>query len=177
MRRVLYMLGQLSDENIDWMIAKGKREHVTAGTVLIEEGKPSELVYIVLDGALGVFVESGGADQQIAERSVGEILGEMSFIDDRLPTATVKAVEESTLFTIPKAVLSQKLEDDRDFAARFYRGIAVSLSYRLRESMEQSGPGTGPSGETDEDELDSNVLDSVYLAGMRFDRIVRRMMG
>jgi hypothetical protein len=47
MRRVLYLLGQLSDENIEWMIAQGKRENIPAGTVLIEEGKPSALVYIV----------------------------------------------------------------------------------------------------------------------------------
>jgi CRP/FNR family cyclic AMP-dependent transcriptional regulator len=179
MRRVLYMLGQLSDENIEWMIAKGKRENAPAGTVLIEEGKPSDLVYIVLDGLLGVFVKTGKGENLIAQRSTGEILGEMSFIDDRPPTATVKTIEKSVLFTLPKPILAEKLEEDRDFAARFYRGIAVSLSYRLRESMERSGPGTGSSmsGEVDEtEELDSNVLDSVYLAGMRFDRIVRRMM-
>jgi CRP-like cAMP-binding protein len=173
------MLGELSDENIEWMIAKGRRESVPAGKVLIEEGKASDLVYIVLDGSLGVFTRSGGADKQIAQRGIGEILGEMSFIDDRPPTATVKTIEKSTLFTLPKSLLAAKLEEDRDFAARFYKGIAVSLSYRLRESMERSGSGTSTrmSGDVDEsEELDSNVLDSVYLAGMRFDRIVRRMM-
>jgi CRP/FNR family cyclic AMP-dependent transcriptional regulator len=177
MRRVLYMLGQLSDDNIEWMIARGKRENTPAGTVLIEEGKPSPLVYIVLDGLLGIFVKAGQGENLIAQRSVGEILGEMSFIDDSPPTATVKTLEPSILFTLPKATLADHLQEDRDFAARFYRGIAVSLSYRLRESMERSGPGTSMSGEVDEDEeLDANVLDSVYLAGMRFDRIVRRMM-
>ncbi len=47
MRRVLCLLGQLSDENIEWMIAQGTRENIPAGTVLIEEGKLSVLVYIV----------------------------------------------------------------------------------------------------------------------------------
>ncbi len=180
MRRVLYLLGQLSDENIEWMIAKGRREQAPAGTLLIEEGKPSDLVYIVLDGVLGVFVNANGRETQIASRGTGEVLGEMSFIEDRLPTATVKTTERAVLFTIPKAVLADKLEQDRDFAARFYRGIAMSLSYRLRESMEQASPskGTSTGGDVDEsEELDANMLDSVYLAGLRFDRIVRRMMG
>jgi len=180
MRRVLYLLGQLSDENIEWMIARGRREQAPAGTRLIEEGKPSDLVYIVLDGVLGVFVNAQGRETQIATRGTGEVLGEMSFIEDRPPTATVKTTERAVLFTLPKAVLAEKLEQDRDFAARFYRGIAMSLSYRLRESMEQSGPGRGTStgGDVDEaEELDPNMLDSVYLAGLRFDRIVRRMMG
>ena len=177
MRRVLYLLGQLSDENIEWMIAQGKRENIPAGTVLIEEGKPSALVYIVLDGLLGIFVKAGRDENLIAQRGAGEILGEMSFIDDSPPTATVKTLEPSILFTLPKTTLADHLEENRDFAARFYRGIAVSLSYRLRESMERSAPGTSMGGEVNEDEeLDATVLDSVYLAGMRFDRIVRRMM-
>ena len=177
MRRVLYLLGQLSDENIEWMIAQGKRENIPAGTVLIEEGKPSALVYIVLDGLLGIFVRAGQDENLIAQRGAGEILGEMSFIDDSPPTATVKTLEPSILFTLPKTTLADHLEENRDFAARFYRGIAVSLSYRLRESMERSAPGTSMSGDVNEDEeLDATVLDSVYLAGMRFDQIVRRMM-
>lgn len=179
MRRVLYMLGQLSDENIEWMIARGRKKQAPAGTVLIEEGKASDVVYIVLDGQLGIFVRSGGRDQQIATRGTGEILGEMSFVEDSLPTATVKTVENSVLFVLAKSELAHKLETDRDFAARFYRGIAISLSYRLRESMEQAGPGKRQStgGDVDEDEeLDASLLDSVYLAGMRFDRILRRMM-
>ncbi len=177
MRRVLYMLGQLSDENIEWMIAKGKKKRAPVGTVLIEEGKASDVVYIVLDGMLGVFVRSGGQDRQIATRGSGEILGEMSFVEDSLPTATVKTVEDSVLFVLAKSELANKLETDRDFAARFYKGIAISLSYRLRESMEKSGPGQRTGGDVDEDEvLDPALLDSVYLAGMRFDRILRRMM-
>jgi hypothetical protein len=71
------------------------------------------------------------------------------------------------------------METDRDFAARFYKGIAISLSYRLRESMERGSSGKRQStgGDVDEDEiLDANLLDSLYLAGLRFDRIVRRMM-
>lgn len=179
MRRVLYMLGQLSDENIEWMITRGKKKHAPVGTVLIEEGKSSDVVYIVLDGMLGVFIKSGGRDQQIATRGSGEILGEMSFVDDSPPTATVRTVEDSVLFVLPKSDLAHKLETDRDFAARFYKGIAISLSYRLRESMEKSGPSQRQStgGDIDElEELDPALLDSVYLAGMRFDRIVRRMM-
>lgn len=179
MRRALYVLGQLSDENIEWLITKGERKQAPAGTVLIEEGKASGDVYIVLDGTLGVYIDSGGKSTQIAQRGVGDILGEMSFIEDRPPTATVKAAADSTLFTLSKTALAAQLDTDRDFAARFYRGIAISLSYRLRESMDQAAPGKEDvtDGEIDDDEeLDPTVLDSVYLAGLRFDRIVRRMM-
>jgi CRP-like cAMP-binding protein len=179
MRRALYVLGQLSDQNIEWMITQGQRERVPPGTALIEEGGPSDVLYIVLDGALGIYIDVDGRETQIAQRGVGDILGDMSFIEDRPASATVKAVEESILYSIPKAELAARLEHDRDFAARFYRGIAISMSYRLRESMEQAAPGKEDmtDGEIDEsEELDPTVLDSIYLAGLRFDRIVRRMM-
>lgn len=179
MRQALYVLGQLSDDNIEWLITHGKRENVAAGQVLIHKGTINEYVYIILNGALGIFVDDGGREVQFAQRVVGDILGEMSFIDDSPPTVNVKAVEDSVLFTITKTRLAQHLEADRDFAARFYRGIAISLSYRLRESMDQTAVGHEDmaEGEIDEEEeLDPTVLDSIYLAGMRFDRIVRRMM-
>jgi CRP/FNR family transcriptional regulator, cyclic AMP receptor protein len=178
MRRVLYMLGQLSDENIEWLIASGQRVQIAPGQVLIQEGQASDAVYIVLDGTLGVYIKSGAQDALIAERGAGDILGEMSFIDDRPPTATIKGFTEAVMFAIKKATLAAHLETDRDFAARFYKGIAVSLSYRLLEAMQQTRADAGDGDmEDDDEELDANMLDNVYLAGMRFDRIVRRMMG
>jgi CRP/FNR family cyclic AMP-dependent transcriptional regulator len=178
MRRALHVLGQLSDENIEWMIARGKREAVTAGHVLIEEGAASEFVYIVLDGTLGIYIDADGHDIQVAERGVGDILGEMSFIEDSPASATVKAASDATLFTLAKPALADKLETDRDFAARFYRGIAISLSYRLRESMapDAAGRDDADSASGEEEERDPAVPDSVHQARARFDRIVRRMM-
>jgi CRP/FNR family cyclic AMP-dependent transcriptional regulator len=178
MRRALHVLGQLSDENIEWMIAQGKREVVTTGQVLIEEGAANEFVYIVLDGTLGIYVNADGRELQVAERGMGDILGEMSFIEDSPASATVKAARDATLFTLGKPVLAKKLEMDRDFAARFYRGIAISLSVRLRESMAPDAAGREDAvSEREGDEvLDPTVPDSVSRAGERFDRIVRRMM-
>ncbi len=173
MRRVLYMLGQLNDENIEWLIANGQREQIAPDQVLIQEGQASASVYIVLDGTLGVYVISGTQEVLVAERGSGDILGEMSFIDDKPPTATVKGTTDAVMFAIKKATLADHLEADRDFAARFYKGIAISLSYRLLEAMQQTNDGNA---EDDDEELDANLLDSVYLAGMRFDRILRRMM-
>jgi hypothetical protein len=40
MKKVFFLLGELVDEDIDWMISTGRREEVTAGTVLIQEGRP-----------------------------------------------------------------------------------------------------------------------------------------
>ena len=87
MKKVLYILGQLSDEDVEWMITKGKKRNVPNGTVLIRERQPHDGFYIVLDGKLSV--ERGG--ETVAEIGVGEVVGEMSFVDSRPPTATVSS--------------------------------------------------------------------------------------
>ena len=171
MRKVLFIFGELSDNDVDWMMAAGKREQIPPGAVLIQEGKPVEALYIVLEGLLRVSVESAGS-RELARLGSGEIIGEMSFVDARPPSATVKALENSTVLSIPRSQLAAKLEREPDFAARFYRALAIFLSSRLRE-MDKA---QSAAGQYDPDELDPNVLDMLHLAGSRFDRMLKRLM-
>ena len=93
----------------------------------------------------------------------------MSFVEDRPPSATVKALASSVVLSIPRVQLAAKLKQDTAFAARFYRALAVFLSFRLRKTVSQLGYGkSSPTEEEKEasDELDANVLDNVYLAGL-----------
>ncbi len=138
-----------------------------------------DAVFILLEGKLAVWLRSRrGPEREIARLNAGEIVGEMSFVDARPPSATVKALEESTVFALSKAILTRKLAADSGFAARFYRALAIYLSTTVRERHRDLGPGgEGDAEEEDDaDELDPNVLDGVYLAGERFDRMVKRVM-
>jgi CRP/FNR family transcriptional regulator, cyclic AMP receptor protein len=179
MRKVLFILGYLSDTDIEWMLATGKKENVPSGKILIHEGKPVASVYIVLDGKLTVSV-AALEDKEIAYLGSGEIVGEMSFIDARPPSATVRAQEKAIVFVIPREALALKIEQDVAFAARFYHALAVFLSDRLRSTVSRLGYGKGVSLDEDteyEDELDLAVLNTMHLAGLRFDRMLKRLMG
>ena len=183
MRKVLFLFGQLNDEDIEWMLATGTKRFVREGSVLIEQGVASEAVFILLEGRLAVWLKPRrGPERELARLTAGEIVGEMSFVDARPPSATVRAVEDSTVFAISKSALSARLASDPGFAARFYRALAIYLSTTVRERHRDLGPGAasgaGEIGEEDDeaDELDSNVLDGVYLAGERFDRMVKRVL-
>jgi len=181
MRKVLFLFGQLNDDDVEWMLAKGAKRFLPAGSTLIEQGVPVDAVFILLEGRLGVWLKGGrGAEREIARLNAGEIVGEMSFVDARPPSATVRALEDSTVFAISKAVLSAKLAADQGFAARFYRALAIYLSTTVRERHRALGYGTAlaedEGEEEDADELDANVLDGVYLAGERFDRMVKRIL-
>jgi bacteriocin-type transport-associated protein len=178
MRKVFFLLGQLSDLDVEWLLARGARQRVPAGTVLIEQGRPVSAVFLILAGTLTVTFRGLGGDQAV-RLGCGEVVGEMSFIDARLPSATVTAAEDSVVLAVPRAELSRKLEQDPAFAARFYRAVAMFLSHRLRATVGRLGYGKGQGLDEEaeyEDELDPNVLDSVHLAGSRFDRVLERLL-
>jgi bacteriocin-type transport-associated protein len=176
MRKVLFILSELADADLDWMLQHGVRESHPAGAVLIEEGKPLSVLYVLLDGQLSVSLAALGG-KEVARLQSGEILGELSFLDSRPPTATVTAVSEVTVLSIDRSLLSSKLEEDAPFAARFYRALGIFLASRLRRTQKTLGYG----GEIlddeveHEDELDPEVLENVALAGARFDWMMRRL--
>jgi CRP/FNR family cyclic AMP-dependent transcriptional regulator len=202
MRKVLFLFGQLNDDDIEWLLAHGGARPLARGEVLIRQGVPADAVFILLEGRLAVRLESLRG-REIARLNAGEIVGEMSFLDSRPPSATVEGLEDSTVYAIARPVLAARLDADLGFAARFYRALAMFLATTVRER--HRGLGTGAEGdaragaaaaapagaaggtaagaapdgeeEDDGDELDANVLDNVYLAGERFNRMVRRLIG
>jgi len=163
--KVLYILGELSDSDIDWLVKVGKKTPVAAGATLIREGCSVDTLYILLEGALVVSI-SALQERQIAQLACGEVVGEMSFVDAHPPSATVRTLEDSLVLAIPRQALADKLQDDEGFGCRFYRALAVLLSKRLRGTVqtlsEQSQmPGTG-----------TMTAELVAIAQTRFERLI-----
>jgi CRP-like cAMP-binding protein len=176
MRKVLFILGQLTDQDVEWIAGTGSRIDIAGGATLIEQGKAVGDLYIVLDGSLSVAVSGVG---EITRIGSGEIVGEMSFVDQRPPSASVTALGPCRLLRLPRATLDSKIAGDPPFAARFYKALATFLSDRLRGTVSRLG--FGKTGELDDEEmegeLDLEVLDKVHLAGARFDRMLKRLNG
>jgi CRP/FNR family cyclic AMP-dependent transcriptional regulator len=174
MRKVLYILGQLDDTDIDWLARYGTRQVLRPGGVLIRQGEPTPNLYIVIDGSLDVTVDGVGS---VARLLSGEIIGEMGFVDSSPPSATVSAVSEALLLAIPKEDLEEKIDAEPLFGFRFYKALALFLADRLRNTQRTRSANGGRSSasgqEVEADELDEKLLDTVAIAGDRFDRLVR----
>ncbi|NET31966.1 MAG: cyclic nucleotide-binding domain-containing protein [Cyanothece sp. SIO1E1] len=167
MKRVLFILGELNDTDIDWLIAAGRREQIPTHAALIHEGKPADKLYILLEGKLAVTVAALG-EKVIATLAAGEVVGEMSFIDAYPPSATVKAVEPAWVLSVSRSILMQKLQQDVGFASRFYRALAMLLSHRLRGTVKQMGNGKSNG-------LNTDMASTVALAEARFDALLKRL--
>ncbi len=109
MRKVLFLFGQLNDDDVEWMLTAGTKRFVPAGGVVIEQGVPADALFILLEGKLAVWLRPRrGAERQLATLNAGEIVGEMSFVDARPPSATVKALDDSTVFSLAKPRLNRQ---------------------------------------------------------------------
>lgn len=173
MKKVLVFFGELDDRDVDWVIANGRQETLEEGASLVEEGKPVGALYIVLTGAFAVTVVALGSEE-VVRLGAGEVIGDISFVDSRTASGSVRAISRSAVYAIPRAALTRKLREDLGFASRFYRALAVTLAYRLRRYMMRAVP-THPDVESP-DELDANVLDNLFLAGARFERMLKRIL-
>ncbi len=168
MRKVLYILGQLNDTDVAWMGQSGRKMTLRPGDRLIQEGRETPDLFIVLDGQVDVQVAGVGT---VASLSSGEILGEMSFVDKAPPSATVIAARQTRVLALEKALIEERLGSQPDFAARFYKALAIFLADRLRTTTLRKSTSGATTG-TAEDELDDMVLDGVSMAGLKFQQLL-----
>src|SRR6478736_5216803 len=126
----------LSDADMIWLLSLGRFQRLGKGQILINAGRPIDDLFFVLSGGLEV-VRADGA--RVASIGEGEVVGEMSFVGDDVPSVSVKAAEHSEVFITPRSLVLERLEREPAIGMRFYRALAVCLANRLRETTHQVG--------------------------------------
>lgn len=99
-------------------------------SVIIEEDSMGAALYIVKSGS--VRITRKGAD--IGTRGPGELLGEMSLVDDVLTSAEVRADEDVELLAIPRQAFDALMAKDQALALKVYKAFCRTLSERLRKT-------------------------------------------
>jgi signal transduction histidine kinase len=87
----------------DWarLASVGKRVRRLGGSVLFHEGDTGDTLYVVLSGRVAVLKEKGeGQSTLLAYRGPGDILGEMTVMNNTPRSATLIAVEDSDLLAL-----------------------------------------------------------------------------
>jgi len=164
-RKALYILGELDDGDIGWLARNGRTRTLAAGEQLITAGREVRDLYFVTDGQLSVTTAGGS---RLSTLAVGDVVGEMSFVEKRLPSASVAALGPTQILAVPREALLAVFDQDTGFASRFYRALAIFLSDRLRTA---TADGAG------DDELDEGLLDTLHQAGDRFVRLLNLLSG
>jgi hypothetical protein len=87
----------------------------------------------------------------------------------------VQTLEGTHVLAVDCARLESKLEQDTAFASRFYRAIAMFLADRLRSTTSRLGYGAPGQDQDAPDELDDSLMDSVSVASVRFDNLLKAL--
>ena len=131
LRKVSYFQ-QCSDVELRQVIEKGYRKKLVSGEIICRENDPGDSFYIILSGAVEVVVES--ISQQVAIRTTGEFIGEMSLLMGSPRTATLRTIDETILFVVDRNNLQSLLQKHQDLADK----IAEELSKR-QETLKSLG--------------------------------------
>ena len=87
------------------------------GEVLMCAGDTGNDVYVVTEGRLRVSRQEDGRDVHVGEVLPGECVGEMAVVRGAPRTATVTAVEDSTVLEVPGSLLRELMMSDTAFRA------------------------------------------------------------
>lgn len=109
------------------------------GGLLIDAGEDDSTLFAVEDGRLDVLVNRKTAPQVIASVGPGDVLGEVSFIDDSPRTVSVVAAEETTIRAWNKTTLTHELAAEPEMLAKLAIALAELLVERLRDAVRRQG--------------------------------------
>ena len=112
---------------------------MSEGSYLIREGELDSALFAVEDGHLEVVIIRNNEERIVASVGPGEVLGEVSFIDDSPRSVSVRAVEETTVRSWDKKKLSTELAARPDVLSKFAVAMSELLVERLRESVKRQG--------------------------------------
>jgi CRP/FNR family transcriptional regulator, cyclic AMP receptor protein len=110
-------------------------EPYSKGSMIFREGDRKSFMCIVVKGSVDILKESTQQERKlIATLGPGKIFGEMSVIDGSPRSADAEASTETILMVLSKEEFDRLLNDKPSLGAKMLKKIAISMSYRLRET-------------------------------------------
>ncbi|MCX7807435.1 MAG: cyclic nucleotide-binding domain-containing protein [Deltaproteobacteria bacterium] len=83
---------------------------VPEGAVIIREGEEGKGLFVVIAGEVEVIKETDGTPLSLGTLGPGEVFGEISLIDQRPATATVRATRPSTVLFLDRVIFWRLIE-------------------------------------------------------------------
>jgi CRP/FNR family transcriptional regulator, cyclic AMP receptor protein len=100
-------------DDTEWaaLLELGTHRGFPRGAVLMYEGEPGERVMILEEGRVKITrIEPGGHETMLSIRDPGDVVGELSLVDERPRLATVTALEQVRALVIASSVFRGYLE-------------------------------------------------------------------
>jgi CRP-like cAMP-binding protein len=112
------------------LAAAGHEQHLIRGDMLFNEGDPPEALYLVLRGRLAIALANpiDRRESVIALMEAGDLFGEMGMLDGGLRSAMARALEPTSVLSIPYAPVLEMFEHN----PRLLWNVTRLLAQRIR---------------------------------------------
>ncbi len=128
----IQLFKNLNDEELSIISRKIFIKTYKKDATLFVEGMPGEILYIVEEGGVDIYKKTSKGEAKVANIGPGEIVGEMSLIDDEPRSASGRTNTDSKLIVITKKSFNEILESDPKIAAKICMSLLKIVSKRLR---------------------------------------------
>jgi CRP-like cAMP-binding protein len=127
------------DEDIDKIAPFFELRDHPAGSIIFKEGDPGDFIGFVISGKLEVKkqTEFKGNQLIIALLTKGAMVGELSMFDKRQRSATVEAVEDTSLIIFRSESMESLMQQHPYTGIKILKGLIKVLSLRLRKATER----------------------------------------
>ena len=103
-------------------------KHLKKGDVLVKEGESSNSMYWVQSGTLRLYKKKGQGFIELGVVHSGEVVGEMSFLDNQPRSAFVEALQPCDVVEIPRGKFDEFIENQPSWL----KSLIQTLVKRLR---------------------------------------------
>lgn len=90
---------------------------------LFREGDPSEAMYVIKSGKLGVLKSKGNSEITLAELGPGDMIGEMAFFDNKPRSASAKALADTVVIELPFKSLNAQFKSFPEWLKAIMRTV------------------------------------------------------
>jgi len=130
---------ELTDEQMRSLAERLSFRDLNPGDVLVPEGTSDNHLYVVVSGALGVVRNAGTpAAVTLFTLTQGDLVGELSFLDETKHYATVVAAGPTRVFGLEREALEALLAVDPLIVYRVMRAIVRTVHEIQRRLSMQS---------------------------------------
>ena len=124
------LFADLPDDDLWSLCDKVTEEHISKGEIFITEGETGDKAYVILSGEVEIFKKSGERNVLVATRHTGDVIGEMSLLEQNPRFASGMAKLDSDLLVISHKSLNHLLDTSPSAA----RVMLATIMNRLRNS-------------------------------------------
>lgn len=136
------IFADFTSEQVKQVLSCSSEKTYEKGCVIIHESGACSDIYVIMDGRVDVEIQSyarsplkngSGGNKRLALLRVGDIVGEMAYIEQRRRAAKVSAFDDVCVLCIAKGELDTLFKREPKLGFLFMRNIACIISQRLAE--------------------------------------------